>query len=493
MGVVLGYDTEVIALIAAWAENIGYPFDLAMAICVGESGLDVNRAGDNGLSWGLIQVHLPAHGHDAAYWTGLEGARRSLELMKGRWQQAFAQQGGERWPQLSLDEKVSAFESFWPAAQGCQPPGRQLCEAAVTEAQRICQAYLAGNGSGGGAIMVAQPALTWVGADSENFARGRRAPSGLLIAPEAWVNHIAVGTFEGVRSWFNTPPALRRDANGNPIGPSSTHFSVAKDGRAQQHVALDDTAFGNGDVQAGYTSELVRENAGLNPNLWTVSCEHEGVSGEIPTDAMFDTSTRLCAWVFATRLIPGGASGVAVDRRHILRHGDISPVDRRFCPGWPETVLADYVARVAELVSGRAPVELAAERELSDPFSAFLSANPDAGRPRHGEVYDLFGNAYLWLAACERYPHGALLYWRKWMDRTQLVSWEDKPSQPIPGSIADYLAAHPQVGSPRHEEQEDIFRNRYVWLTACPRFPHGALLVWRRWMDAVQLISWEAV
>ena len=106
-------------------------------------------------------------------------------------------------------------------------------------------------------------------------------------------------------------------------------------------------------------------------------------------------------------------------------------------------------------------------------------------------TFDLFGNAYVWLASSARYPHGALVYWRKWANRTRLISWEAADAPLTPGPISEYLAAHGDVGSPRHAEQEDVFQNRYVWLTACPQFPSGALLLWRRWLNVTQVVSWD--
>lgn len=199
----------------------------------------------------------------------------------------------------------------------------------------------------------AAPPISWVDAHSSNFAPRRFAPDGRLIAPEAWVNHIADGSFEGLASWFNVPADRHFSVGGAFLGASSTHFSVARDGRIQQHVAIQDTAFANGGIEGGFTSTLVAANGFINPNLWTVSCEHEGFTGDIPTEAQFDSSTRLCARVFASHIIPGGATDVAIDRVHILRHTSISPQSRPRCPGWPESVMDDYVARVAELVRGK--------------------------------------------------------------------------------------------------------------------------------------------
>jgi hypothetical protein len=55
----------------------------------------------------------------------------------------------------------------------------------------------------------------------------------------------------------------------------------------------------------------------------------------------------------------------------------------------------------------------------------------------------------------------------------------------------DYLNAHPEAGQPRHNEQSDIYGNTYVWLTATAKYPHGAELQWRKYLNKVQLVSWE--
>lgn len=206
--------------------------------------------------------------------------------------------------------------------------------------------------------MVDKPNIVFVGAHASNFSVGRVAPDGRRIAPEAWVNHIAEGTFPGLKSWFNLPASQHFAADGTFLGASSTHYSIAKDGRIQQHVDTKDTAFGNGGIETGYTAKLIDANGKINPNLWSVNCEHEGFTGQAPTQAMFTSSTQLCAWVFATLLIPGGATGVAIDLDHILRHSSISPQSRARCPGtgWSAAVEKDYVAEVARLVAGAVPL-----------------------------------------------------------------------------------------------------------------------------------------
>ncbi len=148
----------------------------------------------------------------------------------------------------------------------------------------------------------------------------------------------------------------------------------------------------------------------------------------------------------------------------------------------------DYFLRLVRQEPASAPTN---EKVVGEGFRAFLQDHPEAGQPRHDEQHDVFGNGYVWLTPTPSYSQGALLIWRKWLNRVKLVSWEAGAATLAPGGIAAYLAAHPEAGSPRHEEQRDVFDNRFVWLTPSQSHRHGALLWWRRWMDAAQLIAWE--
>jgi hypothetical protein len=167
--------------------------------------------------------------------------------------------------------------------------------------------------------VVSAPSIRWIGCHAQNFARLRGG-----VHPEAVVLHIAAGSLAGMDSWF-----------GNPAAGVSAHFGVGKDGRVHQYVSLDDTAFANGIVEQGHTARLIDDNPGINPNAWSCSIEHEGFTGDTLTSEQWDASTRLTAWLFAAHLLAGGASGVAVDRDHILRHADITARTRARCPGWP--------------------------------------------------------------------------------------------------------------------------------------------------------------
>jgi hypothetical protein len=253
---------------------------------------------------------------------------------------------------LNFTGAAAQYPNVIDAVFAAERPSRYYSEAQQAAAHA---AIAAAFGDLQELTMPDKPQIAWVGAHASNYAVGRIAPDGRRIAPEAWVNHIAEGSFAGLASWFNLPADQHVAADGTFLGASSTHFSVAKDGRIQQHVLVTNTAFGNGGIETGYTAALIDENGGINPNLWTVSCEHEGFTGEAPTQAMFDASTRLCAWVFASTLIVSGASDVTVDAKHILRHGSISPQSRLRCPGWSPSVFSDYIARVQFLMKAPVP------------------------------------------------------------------------------------------------------------------------------------------
>jgi N-acetyl-anhydromuramyl-L-alanine amidase AmpD len=196
--------------------------------------------------------------------------------------------------------------------------------------------------------------MRWVGA-----LPGHSSPRG-GVRPEAVVLHIAEGSLAGMDAHFN-----------NPAAGVAAHFGVGKDGTVHQYVSWHLAAHANGIVEPGYTVRLIDENPGINPNLWTIAVEHEGFTGETLTPRQWNASTRLVAWLFAAHLLGGGASGVAVDRDHILRHADITPRSRARCPGWDETYHAAYIAEVQRLLAKPTPCR---ERELLDALTVHRDA-----------------------------------------------------------------------------------------------------------------------
>ncbi|MFN8524138.1 MAG: peptidoglycan recognition family protein [Chloroflexota bacterium] len=236
-----------------------------------------------------------------------------------------------------LQKHGSALEAWcrWnlPSVPGANNPNLPNYKRGIAAAEKF-------RDSDGGvtAAVVPEPNFIFIGADSSNFSVGRGG-----IKPEAVVLHIAEGSMGSVDSWFN-------QVHLPPAGPSSAHFCVGKDGTVHQYVNTGNTAFANGIVEPGFTASLINDNGGINPNRWTISIEHEGSSGDAVPEAQLQASTQLTAWLFQNRLLNSGASGVAVDRNHVLKHGDISPISRKRCPGWSEAFIGQYIAQVRTLL-----------------------------------------------------------------------------------------------------------------------------------------------
>jgi hypothetical protein len=163
---------------------------------------------------------------------------------------------------------------------------------------------------------------------------------------KAVVLHIAEGGYASSRDWLCSP------ASG-----VSSHFIVGPAGELAQLVSIYDSAWGNGltygsdgrwFTPGGHPvrplwSDIVK---GVNPNRYTISIEHAGHSGDVPSDAMLATTARLLRWlgeIFRLAWVPG---------RTLIRHTDINPVDKSRCPG-PGFDLA-HIAALASRPSGPA-------------------------------------------------------------------------------------------------------------------------------------------
>ena len=145
---------------------------------------------------------------------------------------------------------------------------------------------------------------------------------------KAVVLHIAQGSYEGAINWLT-----------QPTSEASAHFIIAKDGRIAQMVSIDDTAWGNGlRYENGQwltpTDPALPANptwSGLipavNPNLYTISIEHEGLFQEPWTPAMYAANLRLLQWI---------RDQIALSyfwHDSLIGHHEIDMTRRRNCPG----------------------------------------------------------------------------------------------------------------------------------------------------------------
>ena len=144
-----------------------------------------------------------------------------------------------------------------------------------------------------------------------NFTKGRGQ-----YRPEIIVIHIEkepmLGSKEAIYSEFIN-------------NEKSSHYCVNKDGSIWQFVKDEDTAWGNGRVD-NPASKYVLSHLGINPNLYSISIEHEVLEYEPKgiNELQYQTTAKLLQELSEKWLIP-------LDREHIIGHREIYSL--KSCPG----------------------------------------------------------------------------------------------------------------------------------------------------------------
>ncbi|MFD0869814.1 N-acetyl-anhydromuranmyl-L-alanine amidase [Chlamydia abortus] len=159
--------------------------------------------------------------------------------------------------------------------------------------------------------------IRWVGNEHTNSSSRQG------YVPFVIVNHISAGTMASMDYWFTDP--------GNRV--SSAHFGVSKTGTIHQYVAIERMAWANGlssDQMSWATAPIVRQMK-VNPNLYTVSIEHEGMDGAL-TEAQFQASVWLHRYIQQYILDKWGKD-FPLDSEHVIGHFQINPVNKPNCPG----------------------------------------------------------------------------------------------------------------------------------------------------------------
>jgi hypothetical protein len=133
----------------------------------------------------------------------------------------------------------------------------------------------------------ARPPLVWLKGEG-NFTKSHRHPEAI----DRIVIHVTEGAFWGSVQWLQSPRAH-----------ASSHYIIARNGRIVQLVHLSDIAWHAGNWKV---------------NSHSVGIEHEGYTygPEGFTDAQYDASARLAAWIARRSLMP-------IDRKHIIGHADV--------------------------------------------------------------------------------------------------------------------------------------------------------------------------
>lgn len=154
---------------------------------------------------------------------------------------------------------------------------------------------------------------------SPNFVPGRG-----IYKPEVIVLHIMAGTLQGTDAWFM-----------NPNSKVSAHFGVGFNGEIHQYVRESDTAWANGIVNS---PSFRLYKPGINPNLYTLSIEHEGFNLTDASDAERNGSVELIKNLCATYNIP-------IDRDHIIGHYEIDLLRKPNCPSVDKSIIDAIVAK----------------------------------------------------------------------------------------------------------------------------------------------------
>jgi len=184
--------------------------------------------------------------------------------------------------------------------------------------------------------MAVQPSIRWIGSPNFGYPDGRHGQN----QPQAIVYHIAQGSLAGIDAWFN-----------NPRSNASTHFAVSKTGAIHQYIAVEDAAWGNGvmnrpDLAIPWLRDCY-EN-GINPNLRTISIEHEGFTGDPWPEAMYRSSLALTVWLIDKYHL---RNFLVVPDHGFIGHYRIDSVNRARCPGtgWPRSRLFRDVGRLKDV------------------------------------------------------------------------------------------------------------------------------------------------
>jgi len=155
-------------------------------------------------------------------------------------------------------------------------------------------------------------------ANSNNYTVSNRPYSNVI---DKVVIHVAQGSWSSAVNWFQ-----------NQYSGVTTHYTVrSSDGFAAQSVREKDIAWHAGNWFYNQTS---------------IGIEHEGYVADLKwfTEAMYDSSARLTAYLCIKYLIP-------IDRAHIVGHVQVPYPNDHYDPGyyWNWDKYMDYVLSYAAL------------------------------------------------------------------------------------------------------------------------------------------------
>lgn len=226
--------------------------------------------------------------------------------------------------------------------------------------------------------------------------------------------HIAQGDYPNSRNWLT-----------NPASGVSSHFIIDFDGAISQMVSIFDSAWANGlwwdapnrcwraPRKTQTTAPIVTPRwpnilPGTNPNRYTISIEHAGKSGERAPATQIAATVKLLRWLADQFTI------VWTVGRTLIRHADINPLDKPFCPG-AGFDLAHIAAMAHEQPDAWAgwgsAFPLPADQRAWGIPQAWLADGGGLGEARSEETYLADGRVSV------RVFQGGLVWWQRATDR----------------------------------------------------------------------------
>jgi len=158
---------------------------------------------------------------------------------------------------------------------------------------------------------------------SPNFFKGRNG-----YKPELIVVHIMDGTLFGTDTYFADTTSQR-----------SSHYGIGIMGDIHQYVALENSAWTEGNVREP-TAKLLKKN--VNPNYYCISIENEGHNLDLALQPQMHTLISLIYQLCLEFKIP-------IDRNHIIGHFEIDSIVKGHCPSPDHKIMDRIVAKVVAL------------------------------------------------------------------------------------------------------------------------------------------------
>lgn len=152
---------------------------------------------------------------------------------------------------------------------------------------------------------------------SPNFIAGRGA-----YKPQMVVIHVMAGTLAGTDSWF-----------ASTVSQVSAHYGVGLSGEIHQYVQEENQAWHAGRV-SNPSFKLYIPN--VNPNLYTIGIEHEGIDLSKNPESQLEASAALLKDICTRNSIP-------LDRDHVIGHYQLFD-QKPNCPATDKTVIDKIIA-----------------------------------------------------------------------------------------------------------------------------------------------------